>query len=89
MAATGLIIEPAGEIRDNAGHLHILLDSDFTAPGDAIPKDETHLHFGQGQITTTLQLSPGEHTLRLQFANGAHLALEGEQYRDEIQVTVQ
>jgi hypothetical protein len=30
----------------------------------------------------------GVHTLRLQVANGAHIALEGEQYRDEITVTV-
>jgi formylglycine-generating enzyme required for sulfatase activity len=89
MAATGLTIEPAGEIHEGAGHFHILVDSDFVAPGELIPFDETHLHFGQGQLTTTLELEPGEHTLRLQFANGAHIAQDGEQYRDEITVTVQ
>jgi hypothetical protein len=40
-------------------------------------------------MTTTLELEPGLHTLRLQVANGAHLALEGEQYRDTITVTVE
>jgi formylglycine-generating enzyme required for sulfatase activity len=88
MAATDLLIEPAGEIHPGAGHFHILVDTDFVAPGELIPFDETHHHFGQGQTSTTLELPPGVHTLRLQFANGAHIALEGEQYRDEITVTV-
>ncbi len=88
MAATGLMVEPAGPVRANAGHFHILLDTDFVEPGQPIPKDETHLHFGSGQLTTTLELAPGEHTLRLQMADGAHVALEGDQYRDEITVNV-
>jgi hypothetical protein len=89
MDPNDLIVEPAGEIREGAGHFHILVDSDFVAPGELIPFDDRHLHFGQGQTITTLELEPGVHTLRLQFANGAHLALEGEQYRDEITVTVE
>jgi hypothetical protein len=88
MAATGLTVEPAGEIREGAGHMHILVDTDFTPPGDVILTDEQHLHFGKAQLTTTLALEPGVHVLRLQFANGAHIALEGEQYRDTITVTV-
>jgi len=39
-------------------------------------------------LETTLTLKPGVHVLRLQFANGAHIALDGDQYRDEITVTV-
>lgn len=88
MAASGLIIEPAGEIHDNAGHFHILVDADFVPPGEVAIKDDQHLHYGKGQITTTLTLTPGLHTLRLQYANGGHIALEGEQYRDQITVTV-
>jgi len=89
MAATGLIVEPSGPIEPNAGHFHILVDQDFIPAGQAIPKDATHLHFGKGELHTTLTLTPGKHTLRLQFANGAHIALDGAQYRDEITVTVQ
>lgn len=89
MAAEGFAVEPAGEIHPNAGHFHILLDTDFIAPGELIPFDEQHLHFGQGQLTTTLDLEPGIHTLRLQAADGAHLAFESEAYRDQITVTVQ
>jgi hypothetical protein len=89
MSATGLTVEPAGEIRPNAGHMHILVDSDFVPPGEVLIFDEQHLHFGMGQLTTTLALDPGEHVLRLQFANGAHIALDGEQYQDTITVTVE
>jgi hypothetical protein len=69
--------------------MHILVDADFVPPGEVLIFDEQHLHFGQGQLTTTLALDPGEHVLRLQFANGAHIALDGEQYQDTITVTVE
>jgi hypothetical protein len=88
MEAEGLTVEPAGEIREGAGHLHILVDTDFVPPDELLPFDENHLHFGRGQLTTTLELEPGVHTLNLQFANGAHIALDGEEYRDTITVTV-
>lgn len=88
MEATGLTVEPAGERHPNAGHFHILVDADFLPPGELIPFDERHVHFGQGQLTTSLDLAPGQHTLRLQFADGAHQAQEGDQYRDEITITV-
>jgi hypothetical protein len=88
MAAAGLAVEPAGEIRENAGHMHILVDADFIPAGQVVPKDEQHLHFGTGALETELELGPGEHVLRLQFADGTHTTLEGEQYRDELTVTV-
>ena len=89
MAASGLVVEPSGEVRDGAGHFHILVNTDFTPTGEVIPDDAQHLHYGQGQTTVTLDLEPGEHTLRLQFADGLHTALEGEQYRDTITVVVE
>ncbi len=88
MAATGLRVEPAGAPQANAGHFHILVDQAFVPAGEVITKDATHLHYGKGQTSTTLELKPGKHILRLQFANGAHIALDGAQYRDEITVTV-
>ena len=88
MEAIGLEVEPAGEVRAGAGHMHILLDTDFVEVGQVIPLGDQHLHFGQGQLTTTLELPPGGHVLRLQFADGAHIALEGEEYRDIITVMV-
>jgi hypothetical protein len=88
-AASGLIIEQAGRaIRPGAGHLHLLINEEFVPGGELIPTDDTHLHFGKGQTSTDLTLEPGEYTLRLQMANGGHLAHEGEEYHDEITVTV-
>ncbi len=89
MAATGLVVEPSGEVNEGAGHFHILVDTDFTPAGEVIPTDELHLHYGQGQTTATLELEPGEYTLRLQFADGLHTALEGDQFRDTITVVVE
>ena len=89
MAATGLTVEPSGEVNEGAGHFHILVDTDFTPVGEVIPTDEQNLHYGQGQTTATLELEPGEHTLRLQFADGLHTALEGDQYRDTITIVVE
>jgi hypothetical protein len=88
MAATGLTVEPAGEVREGAGHFHILVDTDFVPAGEVIPNDEQHLHFGKAQLETEVGLTPSEHVLRLQFADGAHTALEGDEYRDEITVNV-
>ena len=89
MAATGLVIEPSGEVNDGAGHFHILVDTDFIPAGEVIPTDERHLHYGKGQTAVSVELAPGEHTLRLQFADGLHTALEGDQYRDTITVVVE
>ena len=58
-----------------------MVDTDFVAPGDVIISDELHKHFGQGQLTTILELKPGVHVLRLQFGNGAHIALDGPHTR--------
>ena len=82
------MVEPSGEINGGAGHFHILVDTDFIAAGEVILTDEQHLHYGKGQTTVSIELAPGEHTLRLQFADGAHIALEGDAYRDEIVIVV-
>jgi len=88
MAATGMSVEPAGTVQENAGHFHLLIDEPFVADGSAIPSDATHIHLGKAQLTTTVTLTPGTHLLRLQFADGLHRALPGDQYRAEEQVTV-
>lgn len=88
LAATGLTVEPAGAVNEGSGHLHLLIDEPYIAEGETIPADETHIHLGKGQLTTTLTLEPGTYLLRLQFADGAHVALAGDQYRAEAQIVV-
>jgi hypothetical protein len=89
MGALGVAVEPSGEVNPGAGHMHILVDTDFIPSGEIIPTDEQHLHFGDASLEAELTLAPGEHTLHLQFADGAHAALEGEQFRDTIIVFVE
>jgi hypothetical protein len=88
LGADNFAVEPAGEVREGVGHLHILVDTACIAPGQGIPKDDQHLHYGKGQLEAELDLSPGEHTLCLQAANGSHIALEGAGMTQSIQVTV-
>lgn len=89
MAVEGVSLAIAGTMQEGTGHLHILINEDFVDAGVVIPNNETHRHYGDASSATELTLEPGEYTLRLQFANGAHIALDGDQYRDEIQVVVQ
>ena len=73
MSTEGLTVEPAGTVRDGYGHHHILVDTELPTVGQPVPSDDQHLHFGKGQMETTLDLSPGEHTLTLLFAGGDHV----------------
>jgi len=72
MAVQGMQVQPAGKIVKGAGHHHLIVDGGCIPEGQTVPKDATHMHFGKGQTSTELSLEPGEHTLTLQFANGAH-----------------
>jgi hypothetical protein len=76
MEADGLTIEPAGEVRDGAGHFHVIADDGCVEPGAAVAKDADHVHFGKGQSEGTIYLGPGTHELCLQPGDGAHVALD-------------
>lgn len=89
MGSENFAIQPAGDIVDGTGHLHILVDADCTPVGEVVIKDETHLHYGQGQMEAELTLTPGQHTLCLQAANGAHIALPGAGMTQQVTITVE
>lgn len=86
MQADGITIEPAGEVIEDAGHFHVMIDVGCVTPGDEIPADDQHVHFGDASTETTLELTPGEHTLCLQAGDGLHTALDAT---DEITITVE
>jgi hypothetical protein len=65
-----------------------MVDTDCLAAGQVVPKDDTHLHYGKGQLEAELALPPGLHTLCLQAADGAHIALAGEGMTQRITITV-
>jgi hypothetical protein len=75
MEAEGITIEPAGAVREGAGHFHLMVDAPCVTPGQTIPQDDNHTHYGKAQAEDTLELPPGPHTLCLQVGDGAHKAL--------------
>jgi hypothetical protein len=88
MGAEGIEVKPAGEQIDGTGHHHIIVDGQGVPLADAVPKDETHLHFGKGQTEADVPLAPGPHMLTLQFADGAHLSY-GPQLSSTVKVQVE
>ena len=89
MGVKGMEIKPAGDMTENTGHHHLLIDEEPIAKGEVVPAGSpTHLHFGKGQTETMVTLEPGQHTLMLQFADGAHQSY-GEPLRASITVNVE
>ena len=84
----GMKIRPAGEAPDEktSGHFHVIIDGQPAAEGTVIPADANHLHFGKGQTEAEVKLTPGQHTLTLQFADGLHRAY-GPELAETITVT--
>ncbi len=69
----GIALDTAGALKPGSGHHHLLIDAGDSIPsGQVVPKDSTHLHFGKAQTETTIALTPGKHTLALQYADGIH-----------------
>ena len=83
----GMAVEPAGDIKADSGHHHLLINLDATKSGEGIPVDDTHLHFGKAQTETDVALPPGNYKLTMQFANGAHVSY-GAPMAATIRVTV-
>jgi hypothetical protein len=86
-AVKGMTVDPAGEIKANSGHHHLLINLGPMNAGEAIPVDDTHLHFGKAQTEAEVTLPPGKYKLTMQFANGAHVSY-GPAMAATIEVTV-
>jgi hypothetical protein len=89
MGVSGIALDSAGVIKPASGHHHILIDNgDSLALGTVVPKDSTHLHFGNAQKEAELKLTPGQHKLTLQYADGIHRSYGGK-LASSVTVTVQ
>lgn len=84
-----MTVVPAGDSTVNSGHHHILVDTDLPDLGLPVPKDERHVHFGDGSSATELELAPGKHTLQLLFADFLHIPHEPPVYSERITITVE
>jgi hypothetical protein len=66
-------IARAGDHHENSGHHHLFIDvNEDLKPGDVIPADKNHVHFGAGQSEARLDLPPGKHTLQLVLGDADH-----------------
>jgi hypothetical protein len=83
----GAEVKPAGENIPNSGHHHLIINGTGIEHGMVVPKDETHIHYGKGQTEASVELTPGEYTLTMQFANFLHQSY-GETGATSIQITV-
>lgn len=88
MGVEGIIIQPAGELKEGTGHHHIIINEGPTPYGTVVGADDTHIHFGLGQEETELELEPGDYTLTLQFADGFHRSY-GDKMSNTIKITVE
>lgn len=85
----GMGVAPAGTAKADTGHHHLLVDvRSLPAAGQPIPKDEHHVHFGNGQTETTLTLPPGTHTLQLELGDANHVPFAPPLVSDRITVHV-
>ncbi|MFK8015971.1 MAG: DUF4399 domain-containing protein [Gammaproteobacteria bacterium] len=86
----GMGVAPAGVDAKNSGHHHLLIDvdelPDLTAP---LPATDNVRHFGGGQTETSIELSPGEHSLQLLLGNFIHVPHSPPVMSPKITVTVQ
>ncbi|MCB9029591.1 MAG: DUF4399 domain-containing protein [Deltaproteobacteria bacterium] len=88
MTIVGMKVGPAGVPENGVGHHHIIIDGTFVEAGKVIPADDHHIHFGKGQTEALVTLTPGKHTLTLQFADGIHRSY-GQNWSSTITLNVQ
>jgi Domain of unknown function (DUF4399) len=71
---SGMGIAPAGMPFENAGHHHLLIDTNLPADvGLPLPANDNIRHFGKGQTEVTLDLKPGKHSLQLVLGDHMHI----------------
>src|SRR5215471_18708207 len=84
----GMGVAPAGSDRENAGHHHLLIDTDLPPLDQPIPNDFNHLHYGAGQTEAEVTLSPGTHTLQLLLGDKNHVPHSPPVMSERIRVVV-
>lgn len=51
MWVNGMQVEPAATFIGKSGHHHLNIDGNFVEEGSVVPKDSTHIHFGNWQTS--------------------------------------
>lgn len=83
----GMGVAPAGTDRANTGHHHLLVDGKML-PAAGKPMGAEVTHFGGGQTQTTVELTPGEHTLQLILGDKNHVQHKPPVVSEKVTITV-
>jgi hypothetical protein len=81
-------VAPAGVVKPNTGHFHLLIDTELESKDEPIPNNENNLHYGAGQTQATITLAPGKHTLQLVLGDANHIPHNPPVMSPVIHVTV-
>ena len=84
----GMGVAPAGIEKAKTGHHHLIIDAGLPELDAPIPADENYRHFGGGQTETTVELSPGPHTLQLLLGDQNHIPHNPPVVSEKINITV-
>lgn len=84
----GMGVAPAGIAFENAGHHHLLIDTELPPADMPIAADANHVHFGKGQTEASVELKPGKHTLQLLLGDQLHVPHDPVVASKKITVTV-
>lgn len=72
---------PSGEVteaRANMGHFHLGVDQDCLPANQEIPRGKPDwVHFGKGDNTIEMNLTPGPHKFAVQVGDDLHRTVEG------------
>ena len=85
----GMAVMPAGTDAPHSGHHHLLIDTGMPDIGLPIPKDENHIHFGDGSTETEITLPAGEHKLQMLLGDHLHIPHDPPLMSDVITITVE
>ena len=85
---SGMQVAAAGVEQPNTGHHHLIVDANLPPFDAPIPKDEHHLHYGNGQTEADVTLAPGPHTLQLLLGDHLHVPHEPPVYSAPLKITV-
>lgn len=88
-AIEGMTLAPAGTNEPGTGHHHLLVDVDLPPLDQPIPRDANHIHFGQGETETQVELTPGTHKLQLLLGDGNHVPHDPPVASAPITITVE
>ncbi len=82
----GMGVAPAGTVKANTGHHHLIIDGKL--PAFNSPMGKNVKHFGGGQTEVEVTLPKGTHTLQLIMGDKSHVPHNPPVVSKKIQITV-